>query len=141
MLCPKCGFDNPDAFAFCGRCGSATTLIVSRNEAEGRYSSRAERRQLTVMFCDVVGSTALSEKLDPEELSDLTLEYQRVCTEVIDHYEGRVAQFLGDGILVYFGYPLSHEDDAQRAVRAGLGIVAAVAQLRERVAKPLQVRV
>jgi class 3 adenylate cyclase/predicted ATPase len=141
MLCPKCGFDNPDAFAFCGRCGSATTLIVSRHEAEGRYSSRAERRQLTVMFCDLVGSTALSGQLDPEELNDLTREYQRVCAEVIERYEGRIAQFLGDGLLVYFGYPISHEDDAQRAVRAGLGIVGAISKVRERLAKPLHVRV
>ena len=93
------------------------------------------------MFCDLVGSTSLSGELDPEELSDITREYQRVCAEVIDRHEGRIAQFLGDGILVYFGYPLSHEDDAQRAVRAGLEIIAAVSEMRERFVKPLQVRV
>jgi len=93
------------------------------------------------MFCDLVGSTALSGELDPEELSDITREYQRVCAEVIDRHEGRVAQFIGDGILVYFGYPLSHEDDAQRAVRAGLEIIAAVSEMRERLVKPLQMRV
>lgn len=141
MVCLKCGFDNPGSFAFCGHCGSPIIPNNAPRETGHRYSSRAERRQLTVMFCDLVGSTALSGQLDPEELSDVNQEYQGVCAEVINQYEGRIAQFLGDGLLVYFGYPLSHEDDAQRAVRAGLGIVAAVAQMRERLAKPLYVRV
>jgi class 3 adenylate cyclase/predicted ATPase len=93
------------------------------------------------MFCDLVGSTALSGQLDPEELSDVTREYHSVCAEVIERHAGRIAQFLGDGLLVYFGYPLSHEDDAQRAVRAGLDIVAAIASEQERLGKPLQVRI
>ncbi len=83
----------------------------------------AERRQLTVMFCDLVGSTALSEQLDPEELRDVVRTYQETCTAVIHRYDGYVAQHLGDGLLVYFGYPAAHEDDAARAVRAGLGII------------------
>ena len=141
MLCPKCGFENPPSFAFCGRCGTSTTLTNLSREPKDAHLSRAERRQLSVMFCDLVGSTALSGQLDPEDLSDVTREYQRVCAEVIDLYEGRIAQFQGDGLVVYFGYPLSHEDDAERAVRAGLGIVAAVAQVRERLAKPLYIRV
>ncbi|MBV8362109.1 MAG: AAA family ATPase, partial [Deltaproteobacteria bacterium] len=90
---------------------------------------------------DLVGSTALSGQLDPEELSDVTREYHSVCAEVIERHAGRIAQFLGDGLLVYFGYPLSHEDDAQRAVRAGLDIVAAIASERERLGKPLQVHI
>src|SRR6266851_5753022 len=87
----------------------------------------AERRQLTVMFCDLVDSTKLSSQLDPEDWRDVVRAYQRVCTEVITRFDGHIAQLLGDGLLVYFGYPHAHEDDAQRAVRAGLGILTAVA--------------
>src|SRR5215471_18342023 len=78
----------------------------------------AERRQLTVMFSDLVESTKLSSQLDPEDWRDVVRVYQQVCTEVIQRYEGHIAQSLGDGLLVYFGYPHAHEDDAQRAVRA-----------------------
>ena len=97
-----------------------------------------ERRQLTVMFCDLVGSTALSAQLDPEELCDIVRAYQQTCAEVIRRHEGYIAQYLGDGLLVYFGYPTAHEDDAARAVRAGLEIVATVGAQH---AVPLQVRV
>ena len=88
--------------------------------------SPAERRQLTVMFCDLVGSTALSEQLDPEEYRKVVRAYQETCTTVIRRYDGHLAQHLGDGLLVYFGYPVANEDDAQRAVRTGLEIVAAL---------------
>jgi class 3 adenylate cyclase len=94
----------------------------------------AERRQLTVMFCDLVGSTALSAQLDPEELREVVRAYQETCTEVIRRYDGHVAQHLGDGLLVYFGYPVAHEDDAVRAVRAGLEIVTTI---QARVPSPL----
>ena len=86
----------------------------------------AERRQLTVLFCDLVDSTVLASQLDPEELRDVVRAYQEACAKVIARFEGHIAQYLGDGLLVYFGYPLAHEDDAQRAVRAGLGIVEAL---------------
>jgi len=89
----------------------------------------AERRQLTVMFCDLVDSTKLSGQLDPEEYRDVVRAYQSACTEVIRRYDGYIAQLLGDGLLVYFGYPHAHEDDAQRAVRTGLGILAAMGDL------------
>jgi class 3 adenylate cyclase/predicted ATPase len=91
----------------------------------------AERRQLTVMFCDLVDSTRLSSQLDPEEYRDVVRAYQRVCTEVIQRYEGHIAQLLGDGLLVYFGYPVAHEDDAQRAIRAGLDMLAALGDLNQ----------
>jgi class 3 adenylate cyclase len=78
------------------------------------------------MFCDLVDSTKLSSQLDPEEYRDIVRAYQRVCTDVIQRYDGHIAQLLGDGLLVYFGYPHAHEDDAQRTVRAGLGILEAV---------------
>jgi len=89
----------------------------------------AERRQLTVMFCDLVGSATLSEKLDPEDLREVIREYQETCNKVIRRFDGHVAQYLGDGLLVYFGYPQAHEDDAQRAARTGLAIIEAVNRL------------
>jgi class 3 adenylate cyclase/predicted ATPase len=104
----------------------------------------AERRQLTVMFCDVVGSTALSAQLDPEEFRGVIQAYQQACVHVITRFDGHLAKYLGDGLLVYFGYPTAHEDDATRAVRAGLGIVAAIQQLllpNIQLPYPLQVRV
>jgi class 3 adenylate cyclase len=93
---------------------------------ESLASADGERRQLTVMFCDLVGSTALSKRLDPESLRTVILDYQRTAAQVITRYEGHVAQYLGDGLLVYFGYPLAHEDDAARAVHTALGIIAAL---------------
>ena len=95
----------------------------------------AERRQLTVLFCDLVDSTALASQLDPEDLREVVRAYQETCAKVIARFEGYIAQYLGDGLLVYFGYPLAHEDDAQRAVRAGLGMVEALGQLKTRLAQ------
>jgi TOMM system kinase/cyclase fusion protein len=95
----------------------------------------AERRQLTVLFCDLVDSTPLASQLDPEDLREVVRAYQEVCAKVIARFEGHIAQYLGDGLLVYFGYPLAHEDDAQRAVRAGLGMIEAVGQLNTRLAQ------
>ncbi len=92
----------------------------------------AERRQVTVMFCDLVGSTALSARLDPEDMRELIGGYQRLCTEVITKAGGFVAKYMGDGLLAYFGYPHAHEDDAERAVRAGLELVGAVNSLASR---------
>ena len=106
--------------------GQATALGFFPSMAE------AERRQLTVLFCDLVDSTALSSQLDPEDLREVVRAYQETCAKVIARFEGHIAQYLGDGLLVYFGYPLAHEDDAQRAVRAGLGIVEALGPLNTR---------
>ena len=102
-------------------------------------SAEAERRQLTVMFCDLAGSTALSERLDPEDLREVLRAYQEICAEVTGRYDGYIAKYIGDGLLVYFGYPQAHEDDAQRAVRAGLEIVVSVAGLSERIGEPLNI--
>src|SRR6202035_4045851 len=93
---------------------------------EDAVSPGGERRQLTVMFCDLVGSTALSEKLDPEELRNLLHAYRTLCGDVIARYDGFVARYVGDGILTYFGWPTAHEEDADRAVRAALEIVHTV---------------
>jgi TOMM system kinase/cyclase fusion protein len=95
----------------------------------------AERRQLTVLFCDLVDSTRLASQLDPEDLREVVRAYQDTCAKVIARFEGHIAQYLGDGLLVYFGYPLAHEDDAQRAVRAGLGMVEALGQLNSRLTR------
>src|SRR5215467_13921489 len=92
----------------------------------------AERRQLTLMFIDLVESTKLASQLDPEDLRTIVREYQKVCSEVITRFDGHIAQLLGDGLLVYFGYPQAHEDDAQRAVRTGLGILDAMEALNAR---------
>jgi predicted ATPase/class 3 adenylate cyclase len=96
----------------------------------------AERRQLTVLFCDLVGSTELAGQLDPEDLRDVMGAYQAACAQVIDYFDGHVAKYLGDGVLAYFGWPFTHEDDAERAVRAGLALVAAVGRLGEPEAQP-----
>jgi class 3 adenylate cyclase len=99
----------------------------------------AERRQLSVMFCDLVGSTALSSQLDPEDLRELLRAYQTAVAQVIAAFDGFVAQYMGDGVLVYFGYPRAHEDDAERAARAGLAVVRAVRGLAA--AETLEVRI
>jgi class 3 adenylate cyclase len=92
----------------------------------------AERRQLTVMFCDLVGSTALSTRHDPEDLRELIGDYHRAVADTVGHFDGFVAKYMGDGVLLYFGYPQAHEDDAERAVRAGLAVIEAVRQLPAR---------
>jgi len=100
--------------------------------APTRPVPEAERRQLTVMFCDLVGSTMLSGQLDPENLREVVRAYQETAAGVVQRYDGHIAQYLGDGLLVYFGYPLAHEDDALRAVYTGLDIIDAMATLNTR---------
>lgn len=140
--CPGCGSNNPGAASVCTQCGvalaasshpqpastPAVSLQTTTSERE-RLVGQAERRQLTVMFCDLVGSTPLSEKLDPEEFHGVMEAYQNVCSEVVLAFGGHIAKYLGDGIVVFFGYPLAHEDDAQRAVRAAIRISKQVPQL------------
>jgi predicted ATPase/class 3 adenylate cyclase len=155
MQCPRCQHENPDNARFCGDCGvtleprtcgacgapvalgqkfcrSCGTPLDSLSASTRTpvpTSHDGERRQITVMFCDLVGSTALSARMDPEDLRDVIGVYHACAAEVVARYEGFVAQYLGDGVLVYFGYPRAHEDDAERAVRAGLALVEAVGQL------------
>jgi class 3 adenylate cyclase len=100
--------------------------------------SAAERRQVTVMFSDLVGSTALSARMDPEDLREVISAYQKCVAETVQRFGGFVAKYMGDGVLIYFGYPQAHEDDAERAVRAGLELVAAVSALKTHT--PLQKR-
>lgn len=115
MQCTRCEQENPAGARFCNQCGTALSSPVE-----------AERRQLTVMFCDLADSTALSAALDPESLRELLTEYQAAAGAEIARHEGHVAQYLGDGMLVYFGYPVAQEDAAARAMRAGLGILRAL---------------
>ena len=109
--------------------------------AEGRAAAEAERRQLTIMFCDLVGSTPLSTRLDPEDLRDVIGAYDRAVAGVIARFDGFVAKYMGDGVLAYFGYPRAHEDDAERAVRAGLTLAAAVPRLEPAAEVGLRVRI
>ncbi|TDJ70539.1 MAG: adenylate cyclase, partial [Proteobacteria bacterium] len=115
--------------------------VDTAERIEPTATTEAERRQLTVMFCDLVGSTALSAQYDPEDLSHIVRTYQDACAGIISRYEGYIARFMGDGMLVYFGYPQAHEDDAERALRTGLEIIERVGQLKPRENLTLQTRV
>src|SRR2546426_7403989 len=141
---------------FVGQCGTPlTSQPLAPQAPDSRLQTpdprliEAERRQLTVMFCDLVGSTPLAEQVDPEELREVILAYQQTCAEQIRRFDGYIARYMGDGLLVYFSYPQAHDDDAPRAVRAGLGIVAELPQLNTRLQQiigvihklPLQVRI
>ena len=106
---------------------------------EPKSQDTAERRQVTVMFSDLIGSTALSTSMDPEDLRDVISAYQKCVAETARRFDGFVAKYMGDGVLIYFGYPQAHEDDAERAVRAGLEVVTAVARLKAPVS--LQTRI
>ena len=133
VKCTKCNGSIDPTALHCPHCGVSVATAPS--------SSVAERRQLTVMFCDLVGSTALAARLDPEEMHAVIRSYQKACSAVLPTYDGFLARFLGDGLLVYFGYPRAHEDDAERAVRAGLDMLAAVGQLRTPSGETLSARV
>ncbi len=156
MYCQHCHSENPPNFRFCGECGAPLT---ERSNVRGLASERvvqgpkskvqsqevqtldprrqtldavAERRHLTVMFCDLVSVSHLAGKLDPEELREIIRAYQDACTVVVQRFDGYVARYAGESLLIYFGYPMAHEDDAQRAVRTGLGIIAALPYLHTR---------
>ena len=118
-------------------------VVPAPTETATEQASRdkAERRHLTLMICDLVGSTALSTRLDPEDMRAVIDAYHAACARITRTYDGFLAEFRGDGILAYFGYPFAHEDDAERSVRAGLDIIAAVAQLETRAGEPLAVRI
>jgi class 3 adenylate cyclase len=122
--------------------GSSAAVVNPQPPAEPAFAAAvAERRQLTVMFCDLVGSTALSARLDPEDMGDLIRAFQGAVSLAVVRFDGHVAKLMGDGALVYFGYPRAHEDDAERAVRAGLKLVDSVRNLRQERGVALDVRV
>ena len=149
VRCPSCGSANHSSSKFCLDCGQklsganyeTTTKPATPSVASPSTQSNtsAERRQVTVMFCDLVGSTALSARMDPEDLREVISAYQKCVTETVRRVGGFVARYMGDGVLVYFGYPEAHEDDAEQAVRAGLELIAAVTALNSPVS--LQTRI
>ena len=156
LTCTQCGTKLKPTAKFCLKCGThaVVTGVPSPSHHVGgdtpqpadqnlqsRSTPDAERRQLTVMFVDLVGSTALSSHLDPEDLRDLVRDYQNAVSGEILRFEGFVAQFLGDGVLAYFGWPRAHEDDAECAVRAGLAITAACSRLKAPPGQTLQTRI
>jgi class 3 adenylate cyclase len=112
--------------------GAASATLETPAGAEPKRQDTAERRQVTVMFSDLVGSTALSARMDPEDLREVISAYQKCVAETVQLFGGFVAKYMGDGVLIYFGYPQAHEDDAERAVRAGLELVAALVKGKNR---------
>jgi class 3 adenylate cyclase/tetratricopeptide (TPR) repeat protein len=158
MWCPTCRQETADGLEFCSGCGAEHTVDCSRCGATNRRSANycgrcaaplgavvratfsvGERRQITVLFCDLVNSTGMSESLDPEDWRDVLRTYQGKCGDIVRQLGGHVAQYLGDGLLIYFGYPIAHEDSPKRAVQAGLGMLQAMARLDSRLA--LRIRV
>ena len=138
--CPGCGARAPLAARFCGGCG-APFDAARPMPASPPIASEAERRQITVLFCDLVGSTSLSQRLDPEELRDVLKAYQGVCAEALAHFGGHLAKYLGDGVFAYFGYPAAQDEDTRRSVLAGLAILDGVAKLDARLRVDLEVRI
>lgn len=133
ISCASCGTVSPAGFRFCGNCGARLTATAGsgREGLAQNPAALSERRQVTVMFCDLVGSTQLSEQMEPEDLRELILDYRDVCAASVARYDGSVARYLGDGILVYFGYPKAHEDDPRRAILAALDIRLGMQRLND----------
>src|SRR5919201_331044 len=134
LVCPSCGKENPDGFAFCGYCRASLH--------EQPPAGLEERKIVSVLFCDLVGFTAASEQQDPEDVRARIRPYHARLREEIERYDGTVEKFVGDAVMAAFGAPVAHEDDAERAVRAGLRILEAIGELNE--AEPglgLQVRI
>src|SRR5690349_18564636 len=132
--CPKCGAPNQPGETFCGECGAAMeNASAARVEDASPVAARAtgERRHLTVLFCDLVGSTRLASRLDPEEWRETVAGYHRAAAEAITRYGGHGAKYLGDGVMAFFGYPEAHDNDGERAARAGLAILDAISKLNE----------
>src|SRR5882672_3930068 len=149
LACAACGYVVSSRVNFCPECGARFgERDIQRGAAESRNEStptdhvdaRVERRQLTVLFCDLVGSTAMSTRLDPEDLREVIGAYHRCVAETVQIVDGFVARYMGDGAVVYFGYPHAHEDNAERAVRAALALIANVGKLRTR-QEPLSARI
>ena len=149
--CSTCGHNNSALAKFCAECGTSIGTATSSHIAKPEYRANqsasapaatpAERRQLTIVFCDMVGSSALSTRLDPEEQRDVVSAFQTCCANEIKRLGGMVAQYLGDGVLAYFGYPSAHEDDAERAVRVGIAILDVVGALKPAPGVILQARI
>src|ERR1700761_7457835 len=153
MNCANCRLENPDGMRFCG--GSGTRLLGpaavaasgpgTASTAPGGGTGEAHRRHMTVMFCDIVGSTPLAETLDPEDFREILTGYQEACARATDRFHGYTARYAGDGIVVYFGYPQAREDSAECAVHAGLAMLEELDELnvalREQHGISLRVRI
>ena len=114
--CPKCSFDNAPAARFCSQCATALESIpTERDESSLSSAIAGERRHLTILFCDLVGSVALTSQLDPEEWRATVAGYQRAASEAVTRFGGEVMRYVGDGIMAFFGYPVAHDNDAERA--------------------------
>ena len=133
--CSNCNADNAPGAKFCADCGTPLSAPAGSAVAETppvqTGAITGERRHLTVLFCDLVGSTAIAAQLDPEEWRETVAGYQRAAAEAITHFGGHVAKYLGDGVMAFFGYPEAHDNDAERAARAGLAILDAISKLNE----------
>ena len=141
LACPACGAPVNRGARFCRKCGGqigerSTSTAPIRAEAELRAGPTGERRHLTVLFCDLAGSTGIAAQLDPEEWRETVGGYHRAAAEAITRFGGHVAKYLGDGVMAYFGYPEAHDDDAERAARAGLAILDAMSRLNEQAGQP-----
>src|SRR5579864_1619972 len=137
--CPQCGAENAPAAKFCGDCGAALNPPVPPPVAETppvQPQATGERRHLTVLFCDLVGSSQIAARLDPEEWRETVAGYHRAAAEAITRFGGHVAKYLGDGVMAFFGYPEAHDNDAEHAARAGLAIIEAIAKLNEQPGRP-----
>ena len=135
-VCPSCGVSSQPGDKFCGGCGARLPTVASPTSAPTPTPApdaavpAGERRQLTVLFCDLVGSTPLSQQLDAEDFwRDIIARYQQAATGAVERFGGHIARKLGDGLLIYFGWPTAREDDPERAIRAGLAIVEAMGPL------------
>src|SRR5688572_20654714 len=133
--CTACGAGNPEGASFCNACGKRLEAAPTADPGAGTRTLSGERRVVTMLFCDVRGSTAMAEELDPEDWTDVMNEAFGHLIAPVVRYEGTVARLMGDAILAFFGAPTAHEDDPQRAVMAGLEIVSSIAAFRQQVAR------
>ena len=131
LACSQCNFLNEINAKFCEACGTA---FSEKTPQSNDLVGTSERRQLTVMFCDLVGSTPLSEQLDPEILSEIVVAYREAVAGAIQPYQGHIARYMGDGMLIYFGFPEAHEDDPRRAVLAALAIIQSLESVNKQMA-------
>src|SRR6516165_8181142 len=136
--CPKCAAENVRDAKFCSQCAASMESLPERHsESQPREHGLAgERRHLTVLFCDLVGSTEIAARLDPEEWRELIAGYHRAAAEAITRFGGHVAKYLSDGVMAFFGYPETHDNDAEHAVRAALSILDAIAKFNQQPARP-----
>jgi class 3 adenylate cyclase len=135
--CQKCGFENPSEARFCAQCAAPLEAAVPiRPATEPHDPLTGERRHLTVLFCDLVNSTGLAARLDSEEWREIVAGYHRAVAQAIERFGGHVAKFLGDGVMAFFGWPEAHDNDGERAARAGLAILEVISKLNEHPTHP-----